>query len=653
MEKIKLKKYFFLISIPFLFLVVMGGLIRDLIYIAANDYFQLEFYYLSFQYLQKHINYYFFFGLLSCTALFAISIFFLRKTRLAASVILSVFTIEICALLALFYLSVHSVATVESSLQFFGYVWTILRELRILFSNLAGPVLIILSILALLLGFLVIQFFSRPMRTKVNESLGGWLVLPSKALLVASILTFAVLAILNIAAWVTNPAVAERPFNVIFITWDSMRADHLSCYGYPRDTSPNVDAFAEKSIQFERAISQHNWTKLSYASMLTSRYCWEFHEQLGPSQLTLAEVLKNHGYETFGIVQNPWLDPVFNFVQGFDNYTRINGPVESARFSGSPKEVNQIVLKNIDSMSQSEKPFFLFVHYIRPHFPYPRGNHFISEFLQSTPELMTANDVRHLMGEDRGKDWDASHPSNEKKIQYLIDMYDATVREVDEAFGDLLKSLDKKLSLDNSMIIFNSDHGDEFYDHQGFGHAHTNLHDEVISVPLVIHFPDQTGVTPRKVSDTVTSLDIFPTILDVLGISSPKMMRGQSLLPLLNSQPSDPRLAFSYHFNPPAKPNIKTEQKEKLVAVTSDRYRLIVDYSGHLSDQFFDLKLDPKERASLPGLKGNEDYVKMKLAADTWYAEYESREPMSESVSSDSIMIRKLRDKLKSLGYIN
>ena len=118
---------------------------------------------------------------------------------------------------------------------------------------------------------------------------------------------------------------AERePVNIIWITWDSTRADHLSSYGYPRPTSPQLDAFAEQAVLFETAIAQHNWTQPSYASMLTSLHFWQMPGwALSPDNVTLAEILQESGYDTFGFVQNPNLAAELHFDQGFDLYERL------------------------------------------------------------------------------------------------------------------------------------------------------------------------------------------------------------------------------------------------------------------------------------------------------------------------------------------
>ena len=131
------------------------------------------------------------------------------------------------------------------------------------------------------------------------------------------------------------------PVNIIWITWDSTRADHLSSYGYPRPTSPHLDALAEQAVLFETAIAQHNWTQPSYASMLTSLHFWQMPGwALSPDNVTLSEILQESGYDTFGFVQNPNLAAELHFDQGFDIYERLPD-------NTTPGEMNDLVVPRL------------------------------------------------------------------------------------------------------------------------------------------------------------------------------------------------------------------------------------------------------------------------------------------------------------------
>lgn len=327
----------------------------------------------------------------------------------------------------------------------------------------------------------------------------------------------------NVAAWSKHPEKPGRPLNVIFVTWDSTRADHLSCYGYSRPTSPHLDEFAKDAVLFETAISQHNWTRPSYTSMFTGLHNWDLPgHRLELPQLTLAEVLKSNGYRTFSYVQNPNLDAELDFNQGFDFYSRLSGSLPS-------QSMNHFALKRIDSISRHQDPLFLFIHYQEPHYPYREDNPFVDGFLQSRPHLLSEGQINRIMRSNGKKGWDATESDAQEKVQYLLDMYDASIRNTDEALGELIGVLKKKGLWENSLIIFNSDHGDEFCDRGQFGHAHKNLHPELTFVPFVIRFPNELGISPQRISVPVQNLDIFPTVLGVTGIPQTRRLSGRNL----------------------------------------------------------------------------------------------------------------------------
>ena len=320
----------------------------------------------------------------------------------------------------------------------------------------------------------------------------------------------------------------EKDFNVVLITIDTLRADHLSCYGYGRNTSPNIDRITETGIIFNKAIAPSSWTAPSMVSLFTSVYpvnhgvkhgigyrenqTIHVQEVFASNLVTLAEILKAHGYKTFGVASNLHLSEKFGFGRGF-NYFRC------LPFLPAP-QVNKTVYSWKNEIQTSDK-FFLWVHYFDPHFPYYARTPWIDGYTSQelTKELNLSE-----------KEWTEIlklTPVFKKYPQYLdnlIALYDSEINFVDSYIGKLVQ----KYGFDkDTLLIITSDHGEEFLDHEKLGHGQ-NLHGETINIPLIIKFPD--GVSEKIVSEQASLIDIMPTVLQLLNIDPPEHILGKSLL---------------------------------------------------------------------------------------------------------------------------
>lgn len=607
---------------PFLALSAIGGLVNGYLYVEENRYFGQGLHYIGTQFILAQVNRDLFFALLSSLALFVAVILFLKRFFAVISFLPYLYAIQLCLL-------------VSRLIYFNEWTATIVRFGLPLPSIPLRKHVICGILFAFVLPFIFVRLVNLYRKGRAVQAGGEW---PSpkfvRRCVWMSLVAFGVGLTVNLAAWLVPLEKPPKPFNIIFITWDSTRADHLSCYGYSRSTSPNLDAFAQDAVLFETAISQYNWTRPSYASIFTSLNRSEFPRKgLSLSQLTLAEVLKDKGYHTFGYVQNPNLDRQLFFNQGFDSYVQL-------RPSTTSQLMNHFVMKRINSLSRLKEPFFLFIHYEEPHNPYRLKNPFIDEFVKSTNPPLRMEQIKRLMvshGEEWdpiARGWDRTAPDAEEKVQYIKDLYDADIRITDEAMGEILDVLKEKGLWENSLIIFNSDHGDEFNDRGQFGHSHKNLHPELTFVPLVIHFPKELGISPGRVSIPAQNLDIFPTVLGVTGIPLPQHISGLNLLPIRELD-SDERMAFS----------IRTP----CVMLRNSRHALRVDYEkGSVS--FYNLLDDPEERYPLLNLQENTAFLQMKAKADLWYTKYSSEE--SKKKPGDNQISKELKQRLKALGYI-
>ncbi|MGB5261169.1 MAG: sulfatase, partial [Gammaproteobacteria bacterium] len=465
-----------------------------------------------------------------------------------------------------------------------------------------------------------------------GSRLGRWLVsgLPRVSRYGAVVVLVTLLGVNVAAALVPHPAV-QHPYNVIWVSWDSVRADHLSTYGYARPTTPALDRFAEEAVVYESAYAQHNWTRPSYASMFASKHVWEMPGWLGkPEPLTFPEILMNHGYRTFGYIQNANLYAELNFAQGFEIYLERNGDLP-------PEEMSEHALRRIREQSASGQPFFLFLHIMEPHFPYRHDNPYIPEFVASDVALISELELQKFMASN-GADWDPSAADAADKIRYMLDMYDATLRNTDDSLGQLVELLKSSGLWENSLVIFNSDHGDEFHERGEFGHAHRNVYPELTAVPLLVHYPAELGIPAGRLSDPVQQLDIYPTVLDVLGITLPQPVSGHSLLT---------------HNRPVEEAAVAVSTVNGVMAIRTRQQSLVTDLDSDNTPQVFNRIADPLELSPMVGQAAVADQppFKQKLL---WYAGIHEQimEDESGGLGGQEDLSEELRRRLNALGYI-
>jgi arylsulfatase A-like enzyme len=328
------------------------------------------------------------------------------------------------------------------------------------------------------------------------------------------------LLIINLGNILDSKLIKTQSPNILLVVADALRADHLGCYGYDLPTSPFIDRFAGSSVLFENHMSNASWTKPSMGTLLTSLYPHEHRaiywtDNLQCSSLSMAELFLNRNYRTMAVQTNPSITSQHNFSQGFQVYTEL--PIDSGQ--KATEEFNAWLAKN------HQKSFFVYVHFMDTHMPYNAPEEFssvlgIEENGSSEPLDFKTMDIRILteLGLDAAKK------------ESLLELYDRAVSDIDRHFENLIKSLSRFGVLDNTLIIFTSDHGEEFWEHGGFAHGHS-LYNELIEVPLLIHFPPK--LFPKRIPSYTQHLDLFPTILSLLNIRCPRHLRGRDLKPVL------------------------------------------------------------------------------------------------------------------------
>jgi arylsulfatase A-like enzyme len=320
----------------------------------------------------------------------------------------------------------------------------------------------------------------------------------------------------------------DSRLNVVLIGVDTLRPDHLGCYGYERNTSPNIDKLAGRGVLLENVVAPSPWTLPSFATVFTSLHPTQHgangqREALRENLPTLASVLKASGYATGGIINAPFLKTQYGVNRGFDFYYMT--PPEGRVADGTTRDA----LKWIDENKSG--PFFVFLHYFDPHIPYEPPSPY---------DTLFDPDYRGRIGSPynpkgltmyRNKDFAQMETLSDADWNRIRSLYDGEIAFMDEAVGTLLDGLEQRGLTGKTLVVFLSDHGEEFFEHHGFEHGHS-LYDELIKVPMIFSLP---GVLPEnaRVSRQVRLLDVAPTILDVLGMKPWEEIEGVSLLPLL------------------------------------------------------------------------------------------------------------------------
>lgn len=480
-------------------------------------------------------------------------------------------------------------------------------------------------------------------------------------------------------AWSTEHAgqasLRCRECNLVIISLDTLRADHLGAHGYQRATSPTIDAFARRHIFFENAYSPSSKTAEAHMSLFTSLYP-SVHgvrsvgseektgTRLSDDITTLAQILKKNKYSTASFHNGGQLNPRFGFDKGFHT-------CELKNFTEYEEFLS--IVHWIRKRSIKKKKFFLFLHTYHvhdpyaPHIPYDRyfnptyQGQMISgaeELWHRTKEACT-KDAKDQCWSLREKTfWDSVDFTSPADRYHLPALYDGAIREMDRHFGILLDLLEHTGR--DTIIVVLSDHGEEFFEHGDI--LHKELYQEIIHVPLVIKHPGVKG--HLSIKEAVSLVDIAPTVLDLLAIGYPNHFQGRTLVPLIQGQTSSedifselPILGKSSLISG----NKKIILKDHYYVLGGPIFSLlervfgITDFpgpAGYKEIEVYDLSRDPQEQNSL-GLK-DPDSVPLLLGIQSQMKKNEWRKrKLNRGSSPKKVQLKKEEiEQLKALGYV-
>jgi arylsulfatase A-like enzyme len=413
--------------------------------------------------------------------------------------------------------------------------------------------------------------------------------------------------------------------NVLLISIDTLRADHVSCYGYARNTTPEICAFFSNGLRFERAFSQSPWTAPAHASMFTGLLPARHGVTYGPlipvlkGHPTIFEVLQDKGYFTAALYGGGYVNPVM--PSAHVDFKRI------VELRGGLVDHFRSALQN----KGRQQPFFLFMHGYDVHTPYsPKANY----FLDAKPEIdARARDNRYCKyvdADDRSRFLDPrSVPSDPETQQYLESLYDSEIKEVDQSLGRFFHYLETSGLLERTIVILTADHGEEFWDHGSCEHVKT-VHNELLHVPLFVRMPGG----PSGVDDTpvAASIDILPTVADALGWPPFESVDGRSLLHPATSRDIVSEAQFHYD-----------SQHLRRYSIVRGPHKLIHDANRDTRD-LYDLQSDWGEQHALTG---SQDTAKALFRALSEYV-HEGAPVVQHEGALDPQTLEQLRQ----LGYI-
>ncbi len=387
---------------------------------------------------------------------------------------------------------------------------------------------------------------------------------------------------------------------MVLITVDTLRRDHLSCYGYKHRTTPFLDRLASDAVRFDRAYSTSSWTVPTIVSILTGLGTAEHGMRDGDSTETgrvigqpvlgrelvlMPELLRDRGYQTLGLTANEHLQGELGFARGFDSYRCVGF---------EPGETLRDPLREIRREIDPARPYFLWVHYFDPYAPYDSNRPELRGYLDGVRELdgallgrvQSLATTEQFLALDLEKEPDA--------LAYARASYDSDIRLVDgwiEALFDVLEIGRKDL------VVVTADHGEEFYEHGGFGHGHT-LFEEQLRVPLLVRLPGGSHAG-ETVGTRVSVMDVLPTILEVAGLEQPRHLQGRSLRPLIEHDGAEADRVI----------HASTARDSEIESLTIDRWKYIQPIGRPDEAMLFDLESSAGEGTNVIGTHPNEARV--------------------------------------------
>ena len=395
-------------------------------------------------------------------------------------------------------------------------------------------------------------------------------------------------------------AMKYKDHNVVLVSFDALQAAHVSCFGYPRKVTPFLDGIAKHGFTFTNTMSVASWTVPASMTWFTGVYPSEHRmtnkyavyndqekklanlKELSPGLMTLADIMKQNGYTTGGFTGNAGVSGGFGYEQGFDIYYYPRGKFGSIEQS-IPRAIRWL-------QDNKQQKFFLFLHGYDVHGQRTPEAGYDYRFVDpGYDRKYTGSELEQEILREEGLE-KGKLTLRDDDVRFWRAVYDEKIQRMDKEFGQFLAVFDKLGLTDKTLFVLTSDHGTEFYEHRRFDHGFT-LYDELIHVPLVIKLPGQANA--KVIADRISSIDVMPTVLDLLDVQvsakARKQLRGTSLTPTMKGERTN-RTVFS-----------ETDYRDytfKRAIITPDNWKLIYTLEDK-SRELYHLKDDPGEIRNL------------------------------------------------------
>jgi arylsulfatase A-like enzyme len=512
-------------------------------------------------------------------------------------------------------------------------------------------------------------------------------------------LFWAGLLFLSVFLWACGREKILEDAHVIVIVIDTLRQDRLGVYGYPKDITPFMDQLAEEGILFKHALAPSSWTKPSVASVLTGLYprrhgvvgslnFLDHLASLDEAHITLPERLQAAGYRTGAFMTNPHLLPAFHFDQGFDTFVQPAGKAPVLLYRA---------LQWIEGLKNTDK-FFLYLHIIDPHAPYVPPEAYRDRFVkidpgEGAPFTKIGNPLEISLWLKQYKDWDPDSSSDRfrfdysklrpqllspevkkklldsdptltlqnlvsrtfldfsgvddpallKRKNYLAALYDGEVSSMDQALRRFVEKLSARGLLDQTVLVVSSDHGESFLEHGQWGH-YNNVYAEEVNIPLILRIPGPHGPIKGAFDHPASLVDLYPTILDLLGLSPPSPMDGASLWPMIRDAKPGPLV------DRPVLTEVFHESGEDHVAAVLGRKKLLRIEKPDRPVQWiaYDLALDPYEKKPMAPGSGGPEMEVMRRAIEDWL---EKNPLQRDGTGKEGLLSEEEIRRIQELGY--
>jgi arylsulfatase A-like enzyme len=520
--------------------------------------------------------------------------------------------------------------------------------------------LYICALISYSIVFLILALLLYPILRKLNSLFAR--IFPAFMFLVTLLIFVSVLyAWIPAYRFLQTKKNKANEMNFVLITLDTTRADHLGCYGYSKDTTPFLDSLAQNGLLFENAYANATWTLPSHASLFTGMmpsvhgvgYSNFF---VSPSVKTIAESLQQKGYTSAAFIGGPFLVSAFNINQGFDFYDEHLDPHSElkrltlfhllSKLTGKQlwhtdgqrrgAEINQEVSSYL-KWAVNKQPFFLFINYFDAHEPYDPPQDIRNAMQIRT--TMKGNIRLYPLNKRNGIACHADKtPLSENEFQQLRDLYDGELRYQDQQLQALWKMLEEAGVANKTILIIASDHGETIGEHQFLDHGH-NLYQEQVHVPLLFY---NSGLFSggRRITDKVQLIDVYPTLMEFLGLKADSGIQGHSLLAGLKSNQFSERPVLS-EIDIDSHPRFAAfKRSQRMILEDSLKY---IDSSNN-QNHLFDLQIDPAEIVDQQNPQKTEELQKKLNEL------FRALEILKHKGSGE--LDDETREKLKALGYI-